>query len=438
MSKPKIGIVGLGYVGLPFLAALVNVGYKVVGLDINREKLRHLQQNYETDIYEPGLNETLKWHKNEIEFADSYEYLMENCEAVFITVSTPIKEANIPSIENINSVEAAIAGHLRRGQLIVLKSTVVPGTTRELALKLQQISGLQAGTDFYVAFCPERTIEGASLHGLYTLPKIVGGINEKSTDEAATIIGSLGARIIKVSCPEVAELTKLIDNCYRLTNIVFANEIGNICEKIGLDIEELRYASNTAYERTNLFQAGLGAGGSCLSKDPEILAYFAKMKEVDVKIINFSIIRNRESTLRPAILVSRFVKANKIKKPKFSLSGLAFKGFPETDDIRDSPTVEIYHALKEEFPDAEFSFYDPVIKRFMDKPVTETLAKCLDGSHVVMFLTNHRSLMNIDLESILMGTARPLLIIDCWHNLKQPVDIKAKDVEIFRIGDGSL
>ena len=440
MSKPKIGVIGLGYVGLSFLAALANVDYKIVGLDINKGGIRALQQSYRADIYEPGLNESLERHKDNIEFTSDYGFLMKECDAIFITVGTPInEESNTVVIENnIADVETATANHLRRGQLLVLKSTVSPGRTREFAKNLQQASGLEAGTDFYVTFSPERTIEGASLNELRTIPKIVGGINQESTDKAAAILESLGAKIIKVSSSEVAELAKLIDNCYRAMNIAFANEIGYICEKIGLDMEEVRFASNTAYERTNLFQAGLGAGGTCLTKDPKILAYFAKMKGIDVKTINASIIQNKESTLRIASLASQFITANEIKRPKFSFLGLAFKGSPETDDVRESPTVEILHTLKENFPEAEFSFYDPIIKRFIDKPIVQSLAECLNSSHVVMFLTNHRSLMNIEVEDILKNTARPLLIIDCWRNLINPTDIKEKGVKISRIGDGRL
>jgi len=437
--QKKVGVVGLGYIGLPLLAALASVNYNVVGIDVNQRKIRYLQRNYEADIYEPGLNETLKRFKSKIEFTTNYSYLVRECDTIMVTVGTPLGKNNTLNLNHVTVVINEIGKHLRKGQLVVLKSTLLPDMTRQLALRLEEISKLKAGEDFYVAYCPERTIEGATLQELYALPKIVGGINAESADKAASVIGKLGGRIIKVSSSEVAELCKIIDNAYRASNIAFANEIGYICEKIGIDAYEVASASNEAYERNNLFRAGLGAGGPCLSKDPQILAYYAKSVGVDAKILADSIIKNEESTLRVASLLSSFIKGKKIKKPKVSLIGLAFKGFPETDDIRGSPTIKIYDTLREEFKNIEFKFYDPVIKNFLGNPVSQTLEECVKGSNVIAFLTDHRSLMNIEASFILSGSDRPLMVVDCWHNIANPEDIKLdKGVQIFRIGDGRL
>ena len=434
----KIGVVGLGYIGLPVLAVFADVGFNVVGVDTNRKKIKDLKETYEADIHEHGLNETLKRCKDRIEFTGDYEYFMKECDVIIVTVGTPLADENTPNRTFIDKTTEAMGKRLRKGQLLVLKSTVLPGTTRQVAAELEKISGLKVGTDFYIAFCPERTTEGMVVHELHTLPKIVGGINIESTDKTVAVFKKLGGRVTKASSPEVAEMCKLIDNTYRVLNIAFANEVGQICEKIGIDAYEAASLANEVYDRTNIFSASLGAGGPCLSKDPQLLAYHARTNNVDTKIIDAFIIKNKESTTRVASIISRFIESNGfVEKPKVSLLGLAFKGFPATDDLRDSPVIDIHKILKEKFGNITFEYYDPIITSFFDEPVLQSRKECIKDSNVVVFLTNHRSLMDVDAENILKNTKRPLLIVDCWHNLTNTGILKnKKGVDWFRIGDG--
>jgi len=434
----KIGVVGLGYIGLPLVVALANVGYEVVGMDIDQKIIEHLKDTYEPGIYEPGLAEALKRHKHVIELTTSYAELMGKCDVILITVGTPIKEDNTPNWGPLDAVITAMDKHLRKGQLIILKSTVTPGTTREMARRLQEASRLKAGSDFYIAFYPERTIEGMALHELHTLSKIIGGINTESTDRAARIISKLGGRIIKVSSPEAAEMCKLIDNTYRSLNIALANEIGLICEKIGLDDYEIVSAVNQEYARTHLSKCGLGAGGPCLSKDPQILTHFAREKGVDTKIISASIINNIKATLRVAEIASEYIKALQITRPKVSLIGLAFKGFPETNDTRNSPAIIVKQALQNAFNNIEFGYYDPLVNNFYDNSLSPTLKECIQDANVIIFMTNHPSLTGVQAEDILDNSGRPLLVIDCWHNVANPDKIKRQGARIFRLGDGTL
>ena len=437
--REKVGVIGLGYIGLPLLAVLADAGYSVVGMDINQEKVDSLKQTFTADIYELGLNEALTSHRDEIKFTTSYEYLMQQCPVILITIGTPLdNNEGIPDFTGINQLIPNLGKHLKRGHLIILKSTVYPGATRKVALELEKASGLKAGSDFDIAFQPERTIEGAALSELRTIPKIVGGINSESTERAASIIQDLGGKVIKVSTPEVAELCKLIDNTYRAASIAFANEIGDICQKLGIDSYEIESAVNDAYARTHLFRPGLGADGPCLSKDPQILRYYANREGVDTKVIDACILKNRESTLRIASVTSQFLSKYKIQRPKVSLIGLAFKGSPETDDTRDAPAIKIYRALKQEINNIEFKYYDPIVKKFPADEVCQTLKECIQDTNVVMFLTNHPALMNIGVTSILSNSGRPLLIIDCWRNITDPYQLPEADVQIFRIGDGRI
>lgn len=434
-----IAVVGLGYIGLPMVAALANVGYSVIGIDINKKRVDRLQKGYESDFYEPRLSETLKQCKYKIEFTTNYENV-QRCDAILITVGTPLNDDDSPNYEYMDSAIISIGKYMKKECVIILKSTVIPGTTEEYVIpKFEEISKLKAGRDFYIAFCPERTVEGLALHELYTLPKIVGGVNAESTDRAASVIGKLGGKIIKVSSPKIAELCKLVDNTYRAMNIAFANEIGMMCEDRGIDAHEVVSAVNDSYSRTKLFKPGLGADGPCLYKDCQVSKYYANKRDIGTEVLDAIILKNKISTLRIGLMASGFIKRNKIRKTIISFIGLAFKGYPETGDTRGAPSIKIYNVLEKEFCDVEFKFYDPIVRDFLGNSVCETLDECVRDSNVVMFLTNNPRIMNINANSILRSANRPLLVIDCWHNLNNlDVISKKRDVEVFRIGCGDI
>src|SRR3989338_1301937 len=337
ISENTVGIFGLGYIGLPFTAALASVGFDVIGCDVDKEKIRNLKKTYRVNIHEPGLNETFERFKDRIKFTTDEKELMNNTSKILVTVGTPLKNDRTPDYNSINSCIESIGKNLKKEQLIIFKSTVVPGTTEEyVAPKLKELSGLEPGKDFYLAYSPERTIEGMALYEIYNLPKIVGGINQESTNRAASVLEKLGGSVIKVSCTKVAEICKITDNLYRATNIALANELGMICEKNNIDAHEVVNAVNNAYERTKIFTPGLGADGPCLTKDPEILRYHALQKNVEIPIIEHGIKMNNYATLRIADIVSDFIERNNNKVDKISFLGLAFKGHPETDDVRGS------------------------------------------------------------------------------------------------------
>ncbi len=440
MGKSTISVFGLGYIGLPLTAAFAKVGYKVIGVDIDEKKIKSLSDTYCAQIFEPGLNETLQACRNSIKFTTDAKFAIQNSGVLVITVGTPLKDAHTPNFEFIEAIIRTIGKSLFKGQLVILKSTVLIGTTENFVKKnLEEISGLRAGKDFFLAFCPERTIEGLALHELYTLPKIVGGINKESTDAAAKVLQKLGGQIVKVSSPKIAELCKLVDNLYRAINISFANEIGMVCEAAGIDAAEVVLAVNTSYKRTSIFNPGLGADGPCLSKDPQIFSYFARQNNFETFLADAAIKENEKSTLRIADVVKNFVTEKKLKNPKIAFVGLAFKGFPETDDQRGSPAIKIHSKLKGEIGQFEVASFDPIVKKFEGKKTCESISECVRGANVVLFLTNHPLLSNLDPKIIINHASKPLLLVDCWHNLKNPKTLlpKESNVSIFRVGDGS-
>ncbi|MFH1511072.1 MAG: nucleotide sugar dehydrogenase [Candidatus Woesearchaeota archaeon] len=438
-DKKIIAVVGLGYIGIPFCVSLANVGFRVIGVDIDEKKVKKLHQSYTSEIYEPGVNEGLQRCRDSIEFTTSYKYALERCNAIFLTVGTPLKAEDEPDYSYLDSALDSIGQHLQKGQVVVLKSTVALGTTEEhVVQKLEKQSKLKAGTDFFLAFCPERTIEGLALHELYNLPKIVGGINQESSQKVAEIVERLGSKVIIVSRPMVAEMCKLLDNLFRSVNIAFANEVGMVCEKLGLNSHEVISAVNNAYSRTRIFSPGLGADGPCLSKDPMIFRYSAHKYGIVPAVTEGAISTNLESTLRIASLVSGFIEEKNILKPKIGIVGLAFKGFPETDDMRGSPAIKIKDALVATHPDAVISYYDPIVSSVDGEKVEASIADCIKNCNVIMFLTNHRRIMNLDAKAVLAEARKPCLVIDAWQNLKNIESVDTPDIMVFRIGVGDM
>lgn len=433
----RTGVVGLGYIGLPLVAALASVGHEVVGLDINQGKVDRLKRGLPLDIYEPSLEELLARHRSKITFTSDYAELMASCSAVLVCVGTPVKDDGVPDSSAVSACFHRMSKGLRKGHLIVLRSTVVPGTTRKLANDLEKQSGLKAGEDFEVSFCPERTVEGQALAELLSLPKIVGGISPGSISRTAALLDNLGPQVIEVSSPELAELSKLVDNVYRAVSIAVANEFGDVCERIGVNVDELRDANNRGYGRTRLLRGGLGADGPCLTKDPLILKHWTKELGLETPLLNGAVEKNQASTLRPARLTCEFVKRHGLGKARVAVVGVAFKGFPETDDARDSAASKIVRMLSSTLPGVSFSFCDPRVKRFEGQVVAQELSTSLEGAHVVLLLTDHPSFKDLRMVRLLESTARPLLVVDCWRQV-HPDDTSRKQPEgvtLVRFGD---
>lgn len=427
-----MAVLGLGYIGLPLSATLANVGFHVIGVDIDEKRIENLKQ-LKLPFYEPGLAGTLKECKDKIEYTTNCSEALKKAEAVFVTVGTPVDENDLPNYTAINAVIQEIGANLRKGQVIIFKSTLVLGTTENLVKpKLEKLSGLKAGEDFYLVFCPERTIEGQALHELYSLPKIIGGVNEESSKQAQAIIKKLGGKTTIVSSPAVAEMCKLIDNMYRAVNIGFANEVGQLCEKIGIDANEVVNAVNSSYSRTHLFRPGLGADGPCLSKDPFLFGYSAKKLGVKTPMTDGCVAQSHFSTLRIADFVKGYIEQNPKEKYKIALVGLAFKGFPETDDLRGSPALKIMKAINGFGKNVDYVCYDPLVKKFEDMEIKSHIDHNITDCDAILFLTNHPRLMHINLSDKLRNGQ---LVIDCWGNVHDHEQVEQRNgVKYYRIG----
>ncbi|HIK00700.1 TPA: nucleotide sugar dehydrogenase [archaeon] len=417
-SKEKVCVVGLGFIGLPLAVSLANSGAEVVGYDLRREIVDRVNKG-QSHVFEPGLEETLrKVLKNGNFRATQLASEMQKYKFVIITVGTPTDSNGYPILDQVESAAKTIGENLRKGQVVILKSTVPPLTTEEfVAPLLEKASGLKLGADFGIAFVPERTIEGQAMRELKTLTKVIGASDQKTAKEVEKLFKSLGGTIVKVSSPRIAELIKLMDNTYRDTNIALANEFAKAANVLGLDVIEAIQAANKDYERNKILIPGAGVGGSCLTKDPLILAHVSEKAGESLPLIRVARKVNNEMPEKIFNLVRSVLKRNKreIRNSKIAILGLTFKR--DTNDLRETPAKVIYDLLNREGAQIvlydRFAFPEDVEKLFKTKKV-ENLEEACKNADCLVIATDHSEFRELKLKRI-KELMRTPCIIDGRH-----------------------
>jgi UDP-N-acetyl-D-mannosaminuronic acid dehydrogenase len=328
---------------------------------------------------------------------------------------------------------------MNQNSLIILRSTVPVGTSRNVVLPLlEKQSGLKAGKDFPFAFAPERTIEGNAILELETNPQIIGGFDEKSVSLTSDLFRKLTPTVINVSSLEAAEMIKILDNTYRDIRFAYANEVAMVCEKLNLDATELINAANTHYPRNNIPVPSPGVGGACLSKDPYILIDFVKKAGYDAKIIRDS---RRINEYIPIQIVKR-IKAklkefNKdIRNAKIFIVGFAFKGEPETSDMRDSTTLWFLDELKKYA--SNICGFDPVVDNeqltHLSIKVCDTMEEGYSNADVIVFLNNHRSYLDLDFFEICSKMNKPAIFYDAWRMFEKDLFENIENIYYMGVG----
>ena len=437
----KIVVVGMGYVGIPVAALLADVrGFNVVGVQRRSKrsgwKIEYLNEG-KNPIRgdEPGLSELIARVVKKGTFSVSEDISeCKNADAVLIDVQTPTDSDRIPRYESLKEVSAQVGKHIRHGTVVIIESTVAPGTTENVVKPiLEKSSGMKAGKDFSLAFCYERVMLGRLLKNITELPRIIGGIDEKSTHRAM----ELYRHIVKAKfCPTdtlTAEMAKVVENSYRDVNIAFSNEVALICESLGIDAYEVRELVNTlpndptnsaSNPVRNMHFPGAGVGGHCLPKDPWLLKYgldtYGKFK-YSPKIIMASRKLNDSMPIHVADLTEEaLAKHNKkIRGSKIAVLGVAF--LENSDDTRNTPTTALYNELIKR--GAQPVMHDPLVRDF-DFPFTKELDKALTGADAVILLTKHKEYQNIDLNGLATKLATPILI-DGRNMFSEDAAIKA-------------
>lgn len=435
----SVCILGLGYVGLTLSSVLADVGYKVTGVDRDEKLIKGLL-NHKPHFHEKGLEELLK-HLSKGPNPPSYvTSLKESYGTVYIiTVGTPILRPSLePNMNYVRSATAEVGKVIRKGDLVILRSTVPVGTTRTVALPmLEEESGLKAGIDFDVAFCPERTVEGKALKELRELPQIVGGLTEASAERAARLFRKSTNSIIDVGSLEAAEMLKIMDNTYRDVMFSYANQMALLCEALGLDMVPLVRSANQGYNRNNIPVPSPGVGGACLSKDPYILASVCKKAGVDPSLF---LTGRRINEFMPINVCNRVVaelnnKGRLIKGANVLVLGFSFKGKPETSDIRDSPTLDLIARLKE--MGAVLRGHDPLVPKEEIEALGVKffeLEEGFNGADVVIIMINHTLYEEMDIETLLDKVNRPAVVVDGWHLFNSEIFVNIQGVSYLCTG----
>lgn len=356
--EARIGVIGLGYVGLPLLLEFAGKGYKVLGLDVDDRKIQELKAGRSYIRHIPAEPIRATFGPGGKADATSDYSLAETCDALIICVPTPLTHHRDPDLSFIESTAHSIGPHLRRGQLISLESTTYPGTTEEVLVPiLEEASGLKAGTDFLVSFSPEREDPSNKDFRTATIPKVVGGLNQDSLEAACALYNAVICHTVPVSSCRAAEATKLLENIFRCINIAMVNELKIVFAEMGIDIWEVVDAAKTKPFGFMPFYPGPGLGGHCIPIDPFYLTWKAREFGIPTKFIELA---GEINTSMPDYVISRTMLAlsergKPLKGAKVLLVGLAYK--KNVDDDRESPTYTLWKKLLK--LGASVAYYDP-------------------------------------------------------------------------------
>jgi UDP-N-acetyl-D-glucosamine dehydrogenase len=350
----SIGIVGLGYVGLPLAVTFAEAGCDVIGIDVDPTKVAGLRQgrSHIEDIPDERLAAVVERCTFSTRFVELHE-----AEAILICVPTPLTRNREPELGPLLGATQALAGVIRAGQLIVLESTTFPGTTREHLVPLLEESGLRAGEDFALAFSPERVDPGRTDYTIRNTPKIVGGLTPACTERAAAVYERVCETIVRVSTPEVAELSKLLENIFRSVNIALVNELAMLADRMGIDIWEVVDAAATKPFGFMRFDPGPGMGGHCLPVDPFYLTWKAREYDIATEFIELAGKVNKQM---PYFCLEKIERAlndagKPVKGSKVLILGVAYKG--GVGDMRESPALKIIDLVRGRGGDV--SYHDP-------------------------------------------------------------------------------
>jgi UDP-N-acetyl-D-glucosamine dehydrogenase len=397
-KKALVGIIGLGYVGLPLVLRFTEVGFKVLGFDTDGRKVERLNRGESYIKYIPSsrLAELVRPAERRFEATTDMARLGEP-DVLIICVPTPLTRKREPDLQYVEGTARLIAARLRPGQLVSLESTTYPGTTEELMLPILRAAGGEVGKDFFLVFSPEREDPGNSQYEVKTIPKVVGGITPACREHGVALYGQVVDQVIPVSSTQAAELSKLLENIYRAVNIALVNELKMLCLRMGVDIFEVIEASKTKPFGFQAFYPGPGLGGHCIPIDPFYLTWKAREYDFSTRFIELA---GEVNSNMPYFVVQRVAQAlsgqgKPLRGAKILILGLAYK--KDVDDPRESPALKIMELLTGE--GAEVSYNDPYIpqcggmRRYPDLDLASiTLTnQVLQEADCVLLVTDHRA-----------------------------------------------
>lgn len=353
----RVGIIGLGYVGLPLARAFARTGFRVLGFDIDPVKVARLNagQSYIKQIPDATV---AGMREKGFEATDRFDRLGEP-DAILICVPTPLTDAREPDLTYVVNSAHAVAAQLRAGQLVVLESTTYPTTTRDVVLPILERTGLTPGREFLLAFSPEREDPGNATFSVNNIPKVVGGLDRGSADAACALYSAVVPQVVRVSAPEIAEACKILENTYRAVNIALVNELKVLYDRMGIDVWEVIDAAKTKPFGFQAFYPGPGLGGHCIPVDPFYLTWIARKYGLNTRFIELA---GEVNTGMPGFVIGKVADALNeagmaVKGSKVAILGMAYK--KDVDDPRESPSFELMDLLLKK--GAQVSYNDPHI-----------------------------------------------------------------------------
>ncbi len=426
----RVAIIGLGYVGLPLAIAFAEAGLEVDGVDVSAGRVAELNARRSPidDISDQKLGDALDRSLRVVSTADAR---LADADAVFVCVPTPITTTKDPDLAPVLAAAQLVRDNVRAGHLIVLQSTTFPGTTMGPFRAVVEESGLRAGTDFDLAFAPERVSPGDPESSGRTVPRLVGGTTPASTARAAALLRNINDRVIELSSPDAAEMAKLLENTFRNVNIAFVNQLALLCERMGLDVWEVIDAAATKPFGFMRFTPGPGVGGHCIPVDPYYLAWRAREFDFTERFIELAGDINFGMPRHVVELASEALndRGRALKGSRVGVIGVAFK--PDVQDARNSPAADVLAGIAER--GAEVGFHDPHVARYVDAAgvVRDSMAidELLGWADVVVVLVRHRA---IDWERVY---ARAGLVVD---TVNSSAGLATADRQVLRLGAGWL
>lgn len=388
----QVGIVGLGYVGLPLAVTVGQAGYAVVGIDIAdwRVEAVNAGHSYIGDVKGEGIAALAQ--AGRLRATTDYASVRD-CDVLIICVPTPLNKTRDPDLSYIIAAGEGIAAHMRAGQLIALESTTFPGTTEEILLPIFQSSGLEVGEDFFLAFSPERVDPGSKKWHTKNTPKVVGGMTPACQEAALAFYGRVVDRVVPVSSPSAAEMTKIFENTFRVINMGMVNEMAMLCDRLGLDIWEIIRAASTKPFGFMPFYPGPGVGGHCIPVDPFYLTWKAREVNFHTRFIELAgeINRHMPHFAREKVIRALNDRGKALKGSRILILGLAYK--EDVADWRESPSFDVIRLLEEY--GAQIEVHDPYIPQVDDPHEgihVESIAltdEAIAGADCVLIITHH-------------------------------------------------
>jgi len=384
----KVGVIGLGYVGLPLAVEFARAGLDVTGFDVDAFKVAEINagRSYIRDVSEEHVSESVK--AGRLRATTDMAGLAE-MDAIDICVPTPLRKTRDPDLSYIVQSVDAVKVHLRKGQLVILESTTYPGTTDEVVQPVLEEGGLKAGEDFFLAFSPERVDPGNTVHSTRSIPKVVGGTSEVSTELACELYRTIIDTVVPVSSTQVAEMVKLLENTFRAVNIGLVNEIALMSHRMNIDVWEVIDAAGTKPFGFMPFYPGPGLGGHCIPIDPFYLSWKARQTGFECRFIELA---GHVNGSMPAFVVDRVAEMlNTVKKAingsRVHILGVAYK--KDVSDIRESPALDIMELLLKR--GAQVSYTDPFVPRLKHADLDLTSSEASTGVDCAVICTNHSS-----------------------------------------------